>query len=98
MPDPQEQFLRLAEQHDVDVPSREDLKKLEDAIVRLRKGKRWQQMATMTRQPIERYLQDEGLPLSVAPILAGILAREGEPWAMVLARLTHDALEKKKPE
>ncbi len=82
-----DRILTVANEAEIEMPSREDLEKLQDVLNHLKGTKRWQQVADMTRQPIERYLTDNELPLTLTPILAGILAREGEPWALVQLRI-----------
>ena len=84
-------ILTLAEKHEIGMPSEEVLADLRKRIEGLRATKRWQQVADMTRQIVERYLEDAGLSLDLAPILAGILAREGEAWALVKARIVVNA-------
>lgn len=84
-------IFALAEKHEIEMPSEEALADLRKRIEGLRGTKRWSQVADMTRQAVERYLEDAGLSSDLAPILAGILAREGEPWALVKARIVVNA-------
>jgi hypothetical protein len=84
---PWEAMVALADRDGVSRPSDDALADLERRYPDLRESPRWQQVADMTRQGIERYLEDVGLPLDLAPVVASMAARDGEPWELVKVKL-----------
>lgn len=79
--------LALGEEHGVELPSQAVLDEFRVKLKLLRGTKEWKRHADMTRQIVERYLQDMEMSLELAPVVAGILVREGEPWPEVQARM-----------
>lgn len=80
-------MLALAEEHGISMPTEAALDVLRVQLKLLRGSDKWKKRADIVRQSVERYLEEVDLPMELAPVVASILAGEGEPWALVRARI-----------